>query len=193
VSKARDRRPAPSVQQMAAYPPPAVAAGGKTYRLGFDDQNAKGRLEELIRGSVWERVYAEADRMPPAVGERHVARYDGLFDAGHYATFGPGWQRTLTTPDGVTLFLLSFLQAHHPDMTPADAAALFAAAPRECRRALGVIAPDFFRAAVRQRGATAAEADALMAAPETAAMLAALAGDDPGPAPPTPAPGTGSA
>jgi hypothetical protein len=143
--------------------------------MGFNVQDAKGRLESLIAAHVWDKEYKTADAMPPQIAERHLDRLQRRFDSGHYATKSAGWQEVLMTADGVVLFVLSLLQEHHPDLTPADALAIFSDNPREVKRALRTVAPDFFKAVLRQLGATEAAIESQAADLET---LAAQVGEE---------------
>lgn len=165
-----------SVQQMVGYPPKLLKVDGETYKIGFNDQDAKGRLEEIIGAKVWDRVYAEAERMKPATAERHIARHEQLFASGHYATGGPGWNAEIMSPAGAVLFFLSLLQEHQPDMTPEEAARLFNLEPLRCKHAIAAVAPDFFTAVLRQMGATEEMIERM--APELAKAMAALVEDE---------------
>ncbi len=144
-------RPA-TVQQMIGYPPKILRVDGATYKLGFNDQDAKGCLEEIISGKVWDRVYAEAERMKPLTAEKHIARHEKLFAQGYYATGGEGWGNEIHCPEGAILFFLSLLQEHQPETTPEEAARLFNAEPVKCKQAIAGVAPDFFTAIFRQVG-----------------------------------------
>lgn len=162
----RPKRPV-SVQQITGGPGPTVEAGGKTWRLGFNTQNAKARLEELVRS----RVTRDALRLRREVGgEEGEQLWQDTRDslaAGHYDTFGAGWLRVLKSSIGNALFVLSLLQKHHPEATEAEAVSLLASEPEQMEAALAVVASDFLTAVARQmateRGATPHEADKLAA------------------------------
>lgn len=142
----KKRRPAgvgPGVQQMLAHPGPAVPCGGRVWRLGFNTQDAKARLEELFRG----HLLAGARRLGDP-DEARAVRDDVL--NGVYRTFQPGWLRTLNSPAGGDLFVLSLLQEHHPDATADDVLGLKAEAGDALEDALRVVVPDFFRALAAQ-------------------------------------------
>lgn len=173
-------RPVPGVQQMTASPGPILTVGDETYRLGFNDQDAKGRLEALIADYIWAKVDRDKAAMPPKRAEAHEERYQALFDRGHYDTLGRGWQTVIASVDGVSLFLLSLLQEHHPELTLTDARRLFLADPGRCKRAIGAIASDFFTAVLSQLGA-AENADLAAAVSE---LVGRMTADDvtPGPA-----------
>ncbi len=149
---------APTIQQMTGRVGPTVTVGSKVYRFGFNDQDAKARLEELIRS----HVVREGLRMKRVLGgqdgEDHYTAVVDRLDAGYYGTLSPGWVKTLASETGTLLFVLSLLQEHHPQMTAEDARAVWVAEPEQCQAALRVIAPDFFRAVARQvaaeKGAT---------------------------------------
>lgn len=142
----------PSVQQMLGYPPKSLVIDGENYRLGFNDQDAKGRLEEIIGSRVWDKVYSEADRMKN--GDRHIKRYEQQFAEGYYATMGEGWRQEVLCPSGVFVFFLSLMQEHQPGMTLEEATGLFQRDPVRCAHAIAAVAPDFFKAVLRQMGAT---------------------------------------
>lgn len=148
---------APSVQQMTGRPGPTVVVGKKVYRLGFNTQDAKGRLEELVRSQKTREAVREKRRLGGQDGEDYFADFVALCDRNHYATLGPGWKAVLATPEGTVLFLLSLLQEYHPDMAAGEALELLRSEPEQCEQALRVIAPNFFRAiavqVAMQRGA----------------------------------------
>lgn len=179
----REEQTPASVQQMLAYPPVPLTVDGEKYLLGFNDQDAKGRFEAIIGGKVWDRVYEEAERMKPLTAERHIKRHEDLFSSGFYATGGEGWQREGFSATGVYLFFLSLLQEHQPEMESQDAARLFNADPRRCKHAIAAVAPDFFRAILRQIGATEESIQEL--APQMAEGMALLTQDDETPEPAT--------
>ncbi len=156
-----------SIQQMLSYPPHSLIVSGEKYLVGFNTQDAKGRLEELVAASVWDRVYATAEKMRH--GEQHIKRVEKLFASGNYATGGEGWREEVLCPNGAILFFLSLLQEHHPDLTAEDATKIFTADPLRCRRVITEVAPDFFQAILRQLGATEEQIQAL--APELALSL----------------------
>lgn len=192
MSKDRSKKPArapkraPSAQFVAGHPGPVIEAGDKTWRLGFNTQNAKARLEELIRAHVVRDALKLKRDVGGADGEQVWQEYSDSLAAGHYDTFGPGWFRVMKSLTGNRLFLLSLLQRHHPDATEADAAHLLANHRDATEAALAVISPDFLRAVARQtaadRGATPHSADAF-----AAELLAAAQAEM------TPVPATGTA
>lgn len=143
-------RKVPSVQQMIGYPPHRLVVDGETYLVGFNDQDAKGRLEELINAQEWDRVYSEADRMKN--GERHIKRHEQLISQGYYSTMGEGWRQVVLSPAGVFVFFLSLLQEHQPDLTLEDVKTLFEKDGVRCAHAIAAVAPDFFKAVLRQMG-----------------------------------------
>lgn len=149
--------PPATIQQMLGSPPARIQVGNKVYLLGFDVQDAKGRLEAIVGAKVWEQVYAESDRMPAKIKERHVKETRALFASGYYATMGDGWRAEVLTPSGAILFFLSLLQEHQPDITFAEASEIWGAEPERCSQALGTVAPDFFAACLRQMGFPEAE------------------------------------
>ncbi|AMV24596.1 hypothetical protein VT84_09385 [Gemmata sp. SH-PL17] len=157
---------APSTQFITMTPGPTIEADGKTWRLGFNTQNAKGRFEELVRA----HVLRDAIRTRQVLGDDGETYYQDVRDsltAGHYDTFEPGWVRILKSSAGSRLFLLSLLQKHHPDATEADAQNLLTNHRAETEAALAVVSPDFLQAVARQtaleKGATPQAADAVAA------------------------------
>jgi hypothetical protein len=144
-----------SVQQVTGHPGPTITTGGKTWRLGFNTQNAKGRLEELIRSQVVRSALQIRVELSSELGEQYWQDAQDSLAAQHYSTFGKGWFRVVKSAIGSKLFLLSLMQRHHPDATEADAAYLLANEPEQTEAALVVIAPDFFHAAMVQIAAEA--------------------------------------
>jgi hypothetical protein len=202
----RERRPAPSVQQITATAPTVTDEAGTVWRLGFNSNDAKGRLEELIRAGVIRDAVRTKRAVGGPDGDDYFAVVQALVDAGHYFTFAKGWRDKLRSPDGAVLFLQSLLQEHHPEVTRREAEDLFLSEPEQVMAAVGVIAPDFFRAVAEQMGATPKDADAAAGelADAVATILAAAAEEgrrrtatparpEPTPTPPaTPAPASAS-
>jgi len=140
------------VSHMAAGPGPTVVSGGKTWRLGFNTQDAKGRLEELVRGHVVRDAIKTKRAVGGADGDETYAHTDRLLKQGHYYTFAQGWAEIIQSPVGAVMFLMSLLQEHHPDATEADAMRLLADEPEQIEAAVSAVSPDFFAAAAVQRG-----------------------------------------
>lgn len=153
-----------TVQHTVAYPGPSFEALGKKWRLSFNDQDAKGQLEELIRA----HVVREEIKTKRALGGDEGDRYwreevKPLLDSGYYAMFSPGWVSIMKSQAGVGMFLQSLLMKHHPEATLDTAIELFLGEPEQVIAAVEVIAPDFFAAVAVQMGHNRAEA--LAAAP----------------------------
>ncbi|TXH99553.1 MAG: hypothetical protein E6Q76_19585 [Rhizobium sp.] len=170
MSKDRKKKPArrqPSAQFIAGHPGPTIEAGSKTWRLGFNTQNAKARLEELIRAHVTREGLKLKRDVGGEDGDEVWQEYRDSLASGHYDTFGPGWFKVLKSLVGNKLFLLSLLQKHHPDATESDALDLLANHRDATEAALNVISPDFLSAVAREvatsRGATPQNADAFAA------------------------------
>lgn len=163
------------VTHMTASPGPTVVeAGGRVWRLGFNDQDAKARLEELIRGHVIRDALATKRAVGGPDGEAHYRDAASRVEGGEYLTFAPGWARLMGQPAGSLLFLLSLLQEHHPDATADDVRRLSVAEPEQCEAAVRAVAPDFFAAAALQMGLAPGAAAGL-----AAEMAAAIGGAAP--------------
>lgn len=160
----------PSVQQIAGSPGPTVDALGKTWRLGFNDQNAKGALEELIRAYVIRRELPTKRALGGEEGERYwQEEVKPLLDRGYYDTFGRGWLEVLRSTDGTILFFQSLLLKNHPGTTQEQAREIFAVEPEQVIEAVGVVSPDFFAAVAIQVGHSTDQAKE--AAPKIAAAV----------------------
>lgn len=134
---------APSMTALTGEPGPTIVEGGKTWRLGFATQKAKARLENLFREyAVRDATENESPQEAQAV--RDMAR------GGHYRTLEAGWVVMLQSPAGQVLYLLSFLQQHHPDATYADAMRIARKEPQQVQDAMTEISPDFFKAVARE-------------------------------------------
>lgn len=164
--KARPQRRPMSVQQLTGGPGPTVEAIGKRWRLGFNDQDAKGALEELIRAHHARRAIRDKRNIGGDEGQAVWDEFSGLSARGFYDTFGPGWLATLKSSDGVIIFLQSLLFKHHPEVTAAETQQIFAAEPELVMAAVEVVAPDFFAAVAVQKGYSTDEAKS--AAPQIA-------------------------
>lgn len=161
---------APSVQMLVSSPGPGFDALGKKWRLGFNDQNAKGALEELIREHVIRRELPVKKRLGPELGDMYWrSEVAPLLAEGYYSTFGPGWLATLKSPDGVILFVQSLLMKNHPDASAELVQEMLGDAPEQMMAAVEVVAPDFFAAVAVQMGYSTE--DARKAAPQIAAAI----------------------
>lgn len=141
------------VQQVAATPP-TVHHDGRVWRLGFNTQDAKGRLEELFRSHVVRDAIKTKRLLGGADGDEHYRLTDTLLKQGYYKTFAKGWVELLNSPEGALLYVLSLLQEHHPDTTADEVAALLAAEPEQVEAAVLAVSPDFFEAVAVQMKAT---------------------------------------
>lgn len=163
--KAREKKWAPSAQYITGDPGPTITMGSKVWRLGFNTQNAKGRLEELIRTHVVRDALKLRGDIGGEAGEQYWQDARDALAAEHYHTFEKGWFRVLKSNVGNRLFLLSLLQKHHPDATEADALALLTQESEQTEQAMAVVSPTFICAAARQiaieRGAAEDKADAI--------------------------------
>lgn len=145
------RRVAPV--QVMTNTPPTVHCGGKVWRLGFNTQDAKGRLEELIRSHVVRNAAKDMRTLGGEDGERVWLMESKRVKQGYYATFAAGWSEMLNSPEGGLLYVQSLLQEHHPEATPDDAQRLLVDEPQQTEAAVTVISPDFFAAVAVQKGA----------------------------------------
>lgn len=145
---------APPVTHLTLGPGPTVECGGKTWRLGFNTQDAKGRLEELFRSHVLREALKGKRALGGADGQEVYDTANDKVDGGHYLTFGDGWRRLLGTPAGSTLYLLSLLQHHHPDATADDARKLMVEEWEQTKAAMTAISPSFLAAVAVQMGAS---------------------------------------
>lgn len=137
--------PTPGIQQQLAPDSalPEIPFGGRLYKVGRPDQDAKARLEKLVKRVVIDDVRVLRDALDPAA-------YRELFDAKtanlrQYDTWRAGWQAVVFDPANAHLFLWSLLQSHQPAVAEADVKALAAGAPEEVQFALAQVMPDFFR------------------------------------------------
>mgnify|MGYP001605268688 FL=1 len=122
---------------------PEIPYKGTLYKLGRPDQDAKGRLEKLVKRVAIDEVRALKDALPPAAyAELFAERTKNLKQ---YDTWREGWKATVFEPANAHLFLWSLLQAHHPTITAADVLALATEAPEEVSYALAQVMPAFFR------------------------------------------------
>ena len=152
------------VTHMAAAPGPTVQCGGRAWRFGFNDQDAKARLEELIRAHVLRDAIANKKALGGADGAEAYQHTDTLLKQGHYLTFAKGWNEVLGSPVGGVLYPLSLLQHHHPDATEADVVRLLVEEPEQTEAAVRAISPSFWAAVATQKGASAADAATFAAA-----------------------------
>lgn len=165
MKRKRDHGPAPSVAQMRAGPAPTVKeSGGKLWRLGWNNQDAKAALEMLITSELTRSAIKKMKALGPD-GAEYFELFQNRVDSGTYKTFAPGWRHVMAGLDASWLFLLSLLAEHHPDATPDDAKRLLAEEPEQVNAGVGVIAPDFFAAvAVQMRDPKTVTAESAAAA-----------------------------
>lgn len=167
--KARPQRRPASVQQLTGGPGPTVEACGKRWRLGFNDQDAKAALEELVRAHHARRALKDKRSIGGEDGQAVWDEFARLSSSGFYDTFGTGWIATLKSPDGILLFLQSLLFKHHPDIGMEQVREVFASEPEQVVAAVEVVAPDFFAAVAIQKGHSTEQAKE--AAPQLAAAM----------------------
>lgn len=150
----RAKRPefTPSVQQVVGSPGPTVEAMGKKWRLGFNDQDAKGALEELIRSHHTRQAVREKRSIGGEVGQQVWEEFCALKAKGFFDTFNRGWVATMNSAEGPFVFLQSLLLKHHPESTRADAEEMMVSEPEQVIAAVEVVAPDFFAAVAIQMG-----------------------------------------
>lgn len=136
---------APGIQAQlgAAGACPVVRWRGKPYKVGHPTQEAKARLEELAAQAAVARVEALEGKVGAAAFARMTDRVCDRVAANEYVTWAAGWQEVVWR-DGGALFLLSLLHEHHPELTPADAAAMKAECAAQYGAALARVLPGFF-------------------------------------------------
>lgn len=159
-----DKKPHPGIQRMVAHPGPTVASEGVTWRLGFNDQDAKGELEELIRAYVLRDALKNKRALGGKEGEDDYEATRAQIRRGHFHTFEKGWLDVVNSPVGAVLFLQSLLRRHHPDVTEGDARALLVREREQTEAAVEVVAPDFFKAMAVGKGLKPADAEKFAAA-----------------------------
>lgn len=162
------------VTHMTAGPGPTILerSTGKEWRLGFDNPNAQGRLEELVRGHVLREALKNQDAVGGEAGRRLYDDAVAKLAGGHYWTYGEGWQELLKTPAGGVLYLLALLRRHHPEASEADAIRLLAEEQQQSLAALDAISPSFWAAvALKPEAGPAARAEF------AAAVAADIAGE----------------
>ena len=134
----------------AAGCPPAVTWRGKPWTVGFNTQEAKSVLEELIRQHVVRAAVRDKRAIGGEEGEAYFADVTARLDRGHYKTMEPGWWAVLQDATaGTPLLVLSLMRPAHPDLTLEDVVSLADEEPEQLQEALRVVAPDFFRHAAR--------------------------------------------
>lgn len=134
-----------SLTQMlgGAAAPPEVPYAGRLWKVGAPDQQAKQRLERLVKAAALEEVRQLKGVLPPAAYQEAFA--EATRSLPDYRTWGPGWQRVVNDPSNAHLFLLSLLQGPQPWATEADARGMARDVPEEVRAALAQVTPGFFR------------------------------------------------
>ncbi len=157
----RTLKPAPGLTQISGGPGPTVTCDGKVWRFGYNTQNAKAHLEELIRA----HVLAES-RANDTADEYQETR--DRVRGGHYRTFSKGWLNILDSPDGTILYPLSLLKEHHPEATTKDVRRMMAKEPDQFVDALEEVSPDFWRVVAVEWASDEKEID-----PDKAAELGA--------------------
>lgn len=121
---------------------------GKSYTVGFPDDAAKARLEELIIRAETAAVLALKPLIPAEEYSRKLDRLARQNRSREYRTrSGSLWIEYMVGENraqGFVLYVLSLLQAHHPELTDADVIIML----EECREFLTMavdrVVPDFF-------------------------------------------------
>lgn len=139
-----------------------VTHGGKVYTVGRPTPAALAAVEEEIAKAAW----AEAQAMA-AVAPGLADDVRGRLLARQHRVGGPLWDKVFQTVAANVLQLWALLAPHHPEVTPADAEALFLAEPDQCELALLLTAPDFSAAVARRGKAAPQRVAAARAAAET--------------------------
>lgn len=138
--------------EVRAGPGPIVNDGPRTWRLGWNNQDAKAELEAQIVAFATEDTLNRMKRLSSESAQALFTLFQNRVDAGAYHTFAPGWTHVMADPASSWLFLLSLLKEHQPGATAADAKRLLAEEPERVRIAVGIVAPDFFEAVAIQVG-----------------------------------------
>lgn len=179
-----------------AGPPPAVTAGGVTYRLARPDPGVIADVENRLLDSAYEEVDAALGRAATdAQRERLRRRVEALderyFVRGEHKCGRPAWEEAFATPRGLVLIVWACVRRHRPEFTEADAGRLAAAHPAAWARAVAHVMAPFAEAvgvalgATPERAAAAVRAAAAEQGPRIGAALAALAAAEGEPPPPT--------
>jgi hypothetical protein len=155
------------VTHASASPGPTIhESNGAVWRLGFNDQDAKGRLEELVRSHILRTALKSKRALGGEDGQEIFDSAESKINGGHYLTFRKGWVELLQTPEGGILLFLSLLQEHHPKATVDDAERLLTREQEQADAAFIAVCPDFLTAMAVQKGESPANA------PELAAVVA---------------------
>lgn len=156
-----------------AGPCPKIVFNGKTWTIGHPTQVAKVELELLVIDVAQANIDA-FKRRDPAKHEAKSKLLDLQIEGGHHKTGGELWATVNNGPDGQPLFLASLLKENHPEITLADAKAMFRQEQRQVRRALALTVPSFFEILANDLPLTP-EDRAAKRAELTAEFLAAMA------------------
>lgn len=129
---------------------PTVTWRGQAYKLGRPDQAAKERFELLVWEAEKAALRAEKEAGLATADEYAAARraLGAAFDRREYRQGGDLWRKYVMggaeAEAGVVLFVLSLLQAHHPDLRYADVRAMGDEAGDDMLLALQYAVPPFF-------------------------------------------------
>ncbi len=127
-----------------AGPCPKITHADKTWVLGHPTQRAKAELEFLVVEAAQKNIDDLKPILKPADYRRRCAALDELVNGGHYKTGGSLWTVNNNGPLGQPLFLGALLRERNPEVTLAEAVAIWLGEPDQTRRALGMVVPDFF-------------------------------------------------
>ena len=156
--KPRVPRRVAGLSHMVAGPGPSIECGGKVWRVGFNTQDAKGGLEELVRAHVLRNAIKNKRAIGGTEGQEIFDEAEKKILQGHYLAFEKGWQETLKSSAGTILYLLSLLREHHPDATEDDARKLLVQEREQSEAAILAVSPSFFSAMAVQNGVTKGDA-----------------------------------
>ncbi len=151
---------------------PEVPHGGTVWKVGRPDQDAKARLEKLVKRAAIEQVRALKDVLDPGAYREAFDRVTQNLRT--YDTWGEGWQAVITDPAHAHLFLWALLQAHHPNVSEEAVKRLAAECPEEVGYALAQVLPDFFQALISPLLAKVPPEVRAQAEAKAGAFLAAL-------------------
>lgn len=127
-----------------AGPAPTVAFNKKTWTIGHPTQRAKAELEKLVVDVSRQNLEDLKDVLSPGEWQAERKQLSLHIHSRAWQTFGELWNAVVNGPLGDVLFLLSLARPHHPDMTVADARALWLGVNDDCRDALTMVVPSFF-------------------------------------------------
>lgn len=147
----------------SAGEPPIIVWKGKEYKVAYPTLATLDRMEKLIA----RRAMNELKELQGAIpDDQYMVLSDqiqSLIVARHYRVGGQLWAKMVSGPEGILLYLQSYLQEHQPTISEDDVKHMAADEPKQVQNAIAMVTPHFLALAGARAGRTPEEIQAIIA------------------------------